>query len=328
MMPETAPSPIEVRDLTKTYGRITAVDGMSFTLGDAEILAVAGPDGAGKTSLFRSICGLVDFTAGEITVAGYSIRTDYDAIKPILGYMPQTFSLYPDLSVQENLAFYAGLFGIDRRAFQSRRKRLYEFSGLGPFADRRAQDLSGGMKQKLALSCNLIHSPRILVLDEPTTGVDPLSRRQFWDILGELRAEGSAILVSTPYMDEVARADRAIFMNRGRPLAGGTPDELVDLYDGRVFEVPLEAAGEEMRRLKTAGVRAGRFGATLHVYTHRMAGTASVAGALERAGLAATGVREIDPGLEDVFIQLMDAGPRGEPATTDTPGPERTGEDV
>jgi ABC-2 type transport system ATP-binding protein len=315
MTQQTAPNPIDVRNLKKLYGRITAVDGISFALGHAEILAVAGPDGAGKTSLFRSICGLVDFDQGEIVVAGHSIRTDFDAIKPILGYMPQTFSLYPDLSVEENLAFYAGLFGIDRHGFQSGKKRLYEFSGLGPFANRRAQDLSGGMKQKLALSCNLIHNPRVLVLDEPTTGVDPLSRRQFWDILGDLRADGASILISTPYMDEVARADRAIFMNRGGQLAEGTPDELVDRYKGRVFRIPVEVVSEEMRRLETAGVRAGRFGATLHVYTHPMADIASVAGALRRAGLSTEGIEEIDPGLEDVFIQLMGEEPGNESAT-------------
>jgi ABC-2 type transport system ATP-binding protein len=300
-----APPPIEVKDLRKAYGRVVAVDGVSLTLDKAEILAVAGPDGAGKTSLFRSICGLVDFVEGEIRVAGHDVRSEFDAIKPMLGYMPQAFSLYPDLSVEENLAFYAGLFGLDRDAFRQKCQRLYEFSGLGPFADRRAQNLSGGMKQKLALSCNLIHNPQVLVLDEPTTGVDPLSRRQFWDILGSLKAEGAAIVVSTPYMDEVERADRAVFINRGKLLAEGSPAELVGRYQGKVFEIPLEVRSEEMRSLTTAGIRAGRFGATLHVYTHEMVDQASVADALRRGGLDPTGITEIDPGLEDVFIQLM-----------------------
>jgi ABC-2 type transport system ATP-binding protein len=320
MNPGTQPTPIEVRGLNKIYGSILAIDQMSFDLGEAELLAVAGPDGAGKTSLFRSICGLIDFTEGEITVAGYDVRTDFEAIKPLLGYMPQNFSLYPDLSVEENLAFYGGLFGMSRKEFRRKRERLYEFSGLGPFRDRRAQNLSGGMKQKLALSCNLIHNPKVLVLDEPTTGVDPLSRRQFWDILGDLRAEGASIVVSTAYMDEVARADRAIFMNRGRLLAEGTPDELVDRYKGRVFEAPAEVTSAEMRRLEIAGVRAGRFGATLHVYTHEMADRGSVAEVLKRAGIVTGSIKEIDPGLEDVFIQLMGAEPGNENSGADHGG--------
>jgi ABC-2 type transport system ATP-binding protein len=297
--------PIEVRDLKKLYGSIVAVDGLSFSLGPEEILAIAGPDGAGKTTLFRSICGLVDADKGEIRVTGLDVPGRFDEVKPILGYMPQVFSLYPDLSVEENLSFYAGLFGLGRNELRQRKARLYEFSGLGPFADRRAQHLSGGMKQKLALACNLIHDPKVLVLDEPTTGVDPLSRRQFWDILADLKAGGASIVVSTPYMDEVARADRAIFMNGGRLLAAGSPPELIEKYSGRVYRVPLEVRGEDMRRLKELGIRAVRFGATLHIYVHEAADEDSVREALERAGLAPGQVNEIDPELEDVFIQLM-----------------------
>jgi ABC-2 type transport system ATP-binding protein len=310
-VPDT-PVPIEVKGLRKLYRSIVAVDSISFHLGRREILAVAGPDGAGKTTLFRSICGLVDVTQGEIRIAGLDIRTDFEKIKPILGYMPQVFSLYPDLSVEENLTFYAGLFGLARDEFRAKKERLYEFSGLGPFADRRAQNLSGGMKQKLALSCSLIHNPQVLVLDEPTTGVDPLSRRQFWDILAGLKADGASIVVSTPYMDEVARADRAIFMNRGRLLAEGTPQDLVGRYPGRVYEVPVEVTSAGMRRLDEMGIRAGRFGATLHVYTHEMVDGGSVTTALERAGLSPTGIKETEPGLEDVFIHLMGLEPGNE----------------
>jgi ABC-2 type transport system ATP-binding protein len=312
MTPGNTPVPIEVRGFKKLYGSIVAVDGIDLSLGKAEILAVAGPDGAGKTTLFRSICGLVDFTEGKISVDGYHIPKDFEAVKPILGYMPQIFSLYPDLSVEENLAFYAGLFGLSRDEFRTKKERLYEFSGLGAFADRRVQNLSGGMKQKLALSCNLIHNPEILVLDEPTTGVDPLSRRQFWDILADLKREGASILVSTPYMDEVGRADRAIFMNRGKLLAEGTPEDLVNRYQGRVYEAPVEVTSAGMRKLDGLGIRAGRFGATLHIYTHEMVDGGSVTTALEGAGLAPGGVKEIEPGLEDVFIQLMGVEPGNE----------------
>jgi ABC-2 type transport system ATP-binding protein len=309
--------PVEVKDLRKDYGSIIAVDGMSFRLGRGEILAIAGPDGAGKTTLFRSICGLVEITEGEIRVEGLDVRSRFDAIKPILGYMPQVFSLYPDLSVEENLSFYAGLFGLGRDDFRKRKQRLYEFSGLGPFANRRAQHLSGGMKQKLALSCNLIHEPRVLILDEPTTGVDPLSRRQFWDILAGLKAGGASIVVSTPYMDEVARADRAVFMNRGKPLAEGAPRDLVRRYSGQVYEVPLAVTGTEMRRLKDTGIRAVRFGAVIHIHTHEMADRDSVVAALGRAGLSPGPVRKIGPGLEDVFIQLMGMEPGNESSRTE-----------
>jgi ABC-2 type transport system ATP-binding protein len=223
--------------------------------------------------------------------------------------MPQTFSLYPDLSVEENLAFYAGLFGLGREEFGKRRERLYEFSGLRPFAKRRAEALSGGMKQKLALSCNLIHDPTVLVLDEPTTGVDPLSRKQFWDILAEIRGGGASILLSTPYMDEVGRADRAVFMDRGGFLATGAPADLVNLYGGKVFEAQAGVTGKQMRALKQGGTAAARFGATLRVYAAEDAVASGVAGALARAGVDAVGLRESRPGLEDVFVQLMGRNP-------------------
>jgi ABC-2 type transport system ATP-binding protein len=309
--------PIEVKGLRKTYGPIVAVDEVDLSLEAGEILAIAGPDGAGKTSLFRSVCALVDFDDGDVHVAGLDVRTDFDAIKPSLGYMPQAFSLYPDLSVEENLGFYAGLFGLSRDEFRKRRERLYEFSGLRPFARRRAEALSGGMKQKLALSCNLIHNPSVLVLDEPTTGVDPLSRKQFWDILAEIRSGGASILLSTPYMDEVGRADRAAFMDRGKFLAVGTPDDLVALYEGKLFEAAVEATGRQMRALRDGGTSAARFGSTLRIYAPEGTDDDAVADALGSAGVDARGLRESRPGLEDVFVQLMGQRP-DEPA--DAPG--------
>ena len=297
--------PIEVRSLRKTYGSVVAVDGVSLTLEDAEILAIAGPDGAGKTSLFRSICGLVAYDEGEVQVAGLNVPGEFDSVKPYLGYMPQAFSLYPDLSVDENLRFYAGLFGLGAEEFMKRRERLFEFSGLRPFARRRAEALSGGMKQKLALSCNLIHNPRVLVLDEPTTGVDPLSRKEFWDILAEIRDEGASILLSTAYMDEVSRADRAVFMDGGKFLAVGPPADLAGLYKGKVFEVPAEVTGDRLEALRAGGMRVGRFGAALRIYAPPGAGTGEIGLALSRAGIDAPEPKERRPGLEDVFVQLM-----------------------
>ena len=295
-----------VENLSKSYGRLTAVDSFGFAAREREIVALVGPDGAGKTSLFRSMCGLLQFESGRIEIAGYDVVTQFDRIKEILGYMPQTFSLYSDLSVEENLRFYAGLFGLDRRQFDIRKKPLYEFSGLGPFRTRRAGHLSGGMKQKLALSCALIHNPKVLILDEPTTGVDPLSRRQFWEILKSLRDDGATILISTPYMDEVARADRAVFMHQGKKLAEGTPSELARMFTGDVYRVRVEPTPERIRRLsEIEGVDVRRFGGSIHLYAGGKMTGAALAAQLDAIGIKADRIDKIPPDLEDTFIQLM-----------------------
>jgi ABC-2 type transport system ATP-binding protein len=297
---------VVVDNVVKTYDDLTAVDGFGFEAHEAEIFSLAGPDGAGKTSLFRAMCGLIGFDSGRIEIMGHDIATDFDRVKEILGYMPQTFSLYPDLSVEENLRFYAGLFGLDKSRFEREEERLYEFSGLGPFRRRRAADLSGGMKQKLALSCSLIHDPRVLILDEPTTGVDPLSRRQFWEILTSLRDDGATIVVSTPYMDEVERADRAAFMHRGKKLAEGTPDELAARYQGVVYRVKADPSEETIGQLSgIEGITVRRFGAGLHVYTAASMSMGDLKGKLAQFGIASDQVEKIGSELEDTFIQLM-----------------------
>ena len=297
---------VEIRGLTKTYGPIKAVDSMDLDLDEAEILAVAGPDGAGKTSLFRSLAGLVDFESSVAKIAGHDIHKEFDRIKPALGYMPQSFSLYPDLSVEENLRFYAGLFGLHKNDFAVRRERLYEFSGLGRFASRRAGKLSGGMKQKLALSCALVHDPRVLILDEPTTGVDPLSRRQFWEILFSLKKTGSAILVSTPYMDEVSLADRTVLVHRGKKLAEGTPADIADRFHGTVFRLRSAPTADLMTRARgIEGVVARRFGSSVHLYGPPGYSIDKLRDGLTRAGLP-TDVESLQPELEDVFVQMME----------------------
>lgn len=301
-------SAVEIENVTKTYDDLTAVDAFSFHAGEKEIVALAGPDGAGKTSLFRSMCGLISFDSGRIEIMGYDLKSDFDRIKKLLGYMPQNFSLYPDLSVEENLRFYSGLFGMDRRRFDEQKEPLYEFSGLGPFRTRRAGNLSGGMKQKLALSCALIHNPKVLILDEPTTGVDPLSRRQFWDILKSLRDNGAGIVVSTPYMDEIERADRAIFIHRGKKLAEGTPDELTRRYRGNVYLVRVDPTAERVRDLSAIeGIDIRRFGAALHVYTPIDMDTDTLREKLRGKDISPDAVERVEPELEDTFIQLMGA---------------------
>jgi ABC-2 type transport system ATP-binding protein len=297
---------IEVKNISKSYGDVKAVDDLSFAANKGEILAIMGPDGAGKTSAFRAVCGLITYDSGEIMIAGFDVAREFDKIKPHLGYMPQTFSLYPDLSVEENLTFYAGLFGLTKSEFGIKKKLLYEFSGLGPFNKRRASALSGGMKQKLALSCALIHDPEILILDEPTTGVDPLSRRQFWDILKNLRAGGSAIVISTPYMDEVLLADRAIFIFQGKKLAEGTPKELMRLFKGNVYRVAINPTPERMVQLnQVKGLRSRRFGSTIHIYPSGGRSIESFSDELGPLGINSDMITSIEPGLEDTFIQFM-----------------------
>lgn len=297
---------VEITNLTKLYGTLSAVDNFDLMASKGEILALVGPDGAGKTSTFRAACGLINFDRGKITIAAFDVTTQFDNIKPLLGYMPQSFSLYPDLSVEENLSFYAGLFGVIGRTFHEKKKRLYDFSGLGPFHARRAAALSGGMKQKLALSCALIHDPQVLFLDEPTTGVDPLSRRQFWDILKSLRAHGSTIIVSTPYMDEVALADRAIFIYQGKKLAEGTPQELVGKFSGRVYRADVNPTSERMEMInRIPGLISRRFGSSLHIYTGAGMTFDRLNSLLPETGIDPAQLSEIEPVLEDTFIQLM-----------------------
>jgi ABC-type multidrug transport system ATPase subunit len=297
---------IEVEKLTKRYDRLTAVEAFSFRAEGNEIVALVGPDGAGKTSLFRSLCGLLAFDSGSASVAGFDVGTQFEQIKPLLGYMPQLFSLYPDLSVEENLRFYAGMFGVKAGDFSRKKEPLYDFSGLAPFRKRRAGNLSGGMKQKLALSCALIHDPKVLILDEPTTGVDPLSRRQFWEILKSLRDEGATIIVSTPYMDEVALSDRAIFIHAGHKLAEGKPEELTGLYRGSVYDVrvtPTTDVINQVAALKGLDVR--RFGASLHVYADMGISIDEVTAQLNNLDIGDNYIIPIAPDLEDTFIQLM-----------------------
>lgn len=297
---------VQVAHLNKTYGSLHAVKDFSFVARGGEILALVGPDGAGKTSIFRAICGLIEYDSGEIKIAGFDTSRQFEKIKPFLGYMPQTFSLYPDLSVEENLYFYAGIFGLKRRQFNEKKEHLYQFSGLEPFRDRRAAALSGGMKQKLALSCALIHDPSVLMLDEPTTGVDPLSRQQFWDILKRLRKDGSTIIVSTPYMDEVALSDRAILVHKGTKLAEGTPAELVRQFKGKVYQVRMHLSVERIEKLnRIEGLAARRFGSYIHVYPPDGLTIEGFLEALTPMGITPDVIKPIPPNLEDVFIQLM-----------------------
>jgi len=298
---------ISINGLAKSYGQVKAVENFSLSADRGELVAVVGPDGAGKTTIFRTVCGLLDYDNGTISIAGHNIAAEFDRIKPLLGYMPQNFSLYPDLSVEENLHFYAGLFGLTGDNYEKKKKSLYEFSGLEPFAKRRAGMLSGGMKQKLALSCNLIHNPEILILDEPTTGVDPVSRRQFWNILKSLRQSGSTILVSTPYMDEVALADRAVFIHDGKKLIEGKPGELTSHFSGAIYQIRQMPSADLMHQLNQIdGLVSRRFGSSIHTHIPPGQNMDNYFDQLSALGIGRDSIKPIEPELEDLFIQLME----------------------
>jgi len=301
---------LNIKEVSRSYGSIKAVDKFSLVVPSEKITALVGPDGAGKTTLMRMVCNLIDLDSGEISIDGMNIAGQFDKIKPILGYMPQVFSLYPDLSVEENLKFYAGIFDVTGIAFGHKVEELYRFSNLKPFKDRRALALSGGMKQKLALSCALMHDPKILLLDEPTTGVDPLSRRQFWEILLNLRNNGVTILVSTPYMDEVARADNACFIFDGKKLIEGRPDDLPSIFEGKLFYLDKEPTSTLVKRINSIeGIIARRFGAGLHLLLNQDDKIENYFDKLRFVEIVPEQIKPIKADLEDCFIQLMEHHP-------------------
>ncbi len=267
-----AENAIEVSGLTKRYGTVTALDGVSFRVGRGELFGLIGPDGAGKTTLFRLLTTLLVPDAGFAAVDGFDTVRDYRRIRERVGYMPGRFSLYPDLSVGENLAFFAALFGVEIRDNYELIAPIY--SQIEPFRTRRAGKLSGGMKQKLALCCALVHRPSVLLLDEPTTGVDAVSRSEFWDMLSELKRRGISILVSTPYMDEARRCDRIALCNEGRVLGIDTPQGIVGTYGDPLYAL----SGDDMygllvRARRAPGVRSATLSARLTTWSQRRSST-------------------------------------------------------
>ena len=296
---------IRVRGLAKRYGAVTALDGVSLDVARGELFGLIGPDGAGKTTLFRLLATLLVPDAGTASVDGCDIVRDSRRIRERVGYMPGRFSLYPDLSVEENLAFFAALFGVDVRDNYDLVAPIYRH--LEPFRTRRAGKLSGGMKQKLALCCALIHRPRVLFLDEPTTGVDAVSRSEFWELLAGLKSRGITILVSTPYMDEAQRCDRIALVDRGRLLGIDTPQGIVGRFDGRLYAL----SGPEMYRLLCAARRmpgVGEcypFGSVHHLVAEEGFDPAAFLRQLAGEGFPDVRLEGTEPGIEDVFMKLM-----------------------
>jgi len=311
------PSAIRTEGLRRTFGDVTALAGLDLEVAEGEIFGLVGPDGAGKTTAMRLLTAVLAPTAGRATVAGLDVVRDAERLKEQIGYMSQRFGLYPDLTVLENLDFYADIYGVPARGRAARTERLLGFSQLTPFQDRLAGHLSGGMKQKLGLACALIHTPRVLFLDEPTNGVDPVSRRDFWRILYQLVRDGVTLFVSTAYLDEAERCNRLALLHEGRLLAVGSPAEVKRLMPGALLEVrtsaPRRLAALLRGRLDGAGV--GLFGDRVHV-------AAPAAGAAEtearirilatEAGLDLVSLRPVAPSLEDVFVSVV--GRSGDPA--------------
>ena len=301
---------IEVRGLTRRFGSLVAVDGLAFTVERGELFGLVGPDGAGKTTTLRMLAGVLPPSAGDADVLGRSVAHETELVKLDLAYMSQRFGLYADLTVQENLEFYADLYRVPAAERPARVERLYHFSNLAPFRDRLAGRLSGGMKQKLGLSCALIHEPRVLLLDEPTFGVDPVSRRDLWVIVHEMVARGVTAVVSTSYMDEAERFDRLALLDRGRALAIDRPETLQATMRGRLLG--LRAAVPRAARNVAAALpgvsRAAIFGEWVHVTVADAEREAPrVVEALAAAQVPVEEWRVVEPSLEDVFMDRVGA---------------------
>jgi ABC-2 type transport system ATP-binding protein len=304
---------VSLEGLTRDFGEERAVDGLTFQVAPGELFGIVGPDGAGKTTTLRMLAGVLRPTAGDATLAGVSIVHDRERVKHHIAYMSQRFGLYTDLTVRENIEFYADLYRVPGAERAPRLERLYAFSGLGPFEDRLAGQLSGGMKQKLGLCAALIHEPDILLLDEPTFGVDPISRRDLWLIIHEMVARGVSVIVSTAYLDEAERCDRVALLHRGRTVRIDTPDELRRRLHGQVLAVRTDRPRQTRDLLREDDVvrEAVLFGDVIHVTL----GAATTDWPAARERLVAGGVtileeNPVEPSLEDVFIDLV----RGEEA--------------
>ncbi len=304
---------VEVTGLVRRYGHLVAANDVSFTVRRGEMFGLIGPDGAGKTTTLRVILGLLAPHGGHVRTCGLDPWKDKDELSKRIGYLSQRFSLYGDLTVDENVAFFADIHGV--RKAKARGEELLDMLRMTPFRNRLADRLSGGMKQKLALACTLIHTPELLVLDEPTTGVDPVSRRDFWKILARLQRGGLTLLVTTPYLDEAERCQRVALMDRSRILNVSTPDEVRAQADGSMVEI---LATPKRRAMELIGARAEvkdveAFGERVHVALPRLDGaqalswTREVAAELRAQGLEVLSARPIQHSLEDVFIARIQA---------------------
>ncbi len=299
---------ITIQSLTRRFGELKAVDNLNLEIAPGEIFGLVGPDGAGKTTTLRLLCGLLDPTEGQVHVAGHDVAKDVDSVKDAIGYMAQRFGLYADLTVEENMDFYADLFGVMGRDRDDLKNRLLRMTRMEPFRARQAGKLSGGMKQKLALMCTLLHHPRILFLDEPTNGVDPVSRRDFWAILYQLIKNGLTVFVTTAYLDEAERCNRVGLMHRGRLVECDAPARLKSSIPEACYEVdaPDRRAARELLDHQPGVLSVESSGPVLHLFLRPHETSADqLRAAIAAAGLGEARFDRITPSLEDVFIALV-----------------------
>jgi ABC-2 type transport system ATP-binding protein len=302
-----APSIIRCENLCKNFGVTRAVTDLNLEVKEGELFGLVGPDGAGKTTTLRMFAGILQPTSGDAWVDGVSTSKDPEGLKKHIAYMPQRFGLYQDLTVMENLLFYADLFCVPKAVRAERIEKLFGFSRLGPFKDRLAGALSGGMKQKLGLACALIHSPRILLLDEPTNGVDPVSRRDFWKILYDLLKQGISIVVSTAYLDEAERATRVALMHHGSIIQLGEPQSLKNLVQGVIFELVSSDLNRSRALLSGAPdiLEVNVFGDGLHIRVAHEQVTGTIIKRLKDGGVDILSLDRIAPEMEDAFLSLI-----------------------
>jgi ABC-2 type transport system ATP-binding protein len=298
---------VEVKNLAKKFEHVTAVDNVNLEIHKNEIAGFIGPDGAGKTTLLRLLIGLLHPTSGSISLEGIPVSKNPRGIKKFIGYMPQHFSLYGDLSVSENLKFFSDLYSVPRKEFKSRKKELLEFSGLSPFEKRLARNLSGGMQKKLALACNLLHTPKILLLDEPTTGVDPVSRQELWNLLFKLNKSGVTLVITTPYMDEAQRCHKVGLIYSGQLLCYRPPQDLIIEMEDEIIEIILNDKSNKKNLAALPGLKnIYPFGEAFHlIFEPGSKGLKITQELIQKLGITAVSIREIQPSFEDAFINLI-----------------------
>jgi ABC-2 type transport system ATP-binding protein len=296
---------IHIQQVSHSFGTVQALEQVSIEVPRGELFGLIGPDGAGKTTLFRILATLLLPDSGTATVAGLDVQRDYKAIRNIIGYMPGRFALYQDLTILENLTFYAAVFGTTVAENYEQIKPIY--SQIEPYKNRRAGQLSGGMKQKLALCCALVHQPDLLLLDEPTTGVDPVSRQEFWEILQQLRKQGLTVVVSTPYMDEAALCDRIAFIQHGKILDEATPHHMIAKHRVPIWQLrgPNMFGLLHAARLWPGTAVCHAFGESHHLTPHQQAKMVDLQAFLTQKGFEQVSITAIEPTLEDTFMQLL-----------------------
>ncbi len=300
---------VEVTDLTRKFGDFVAVDRVSLSVEAGQVFGFLGPNGAGKSTTIRMLCGLLLPSSGSGRVAGFDIMTESETIKRHIGYMSQKFSLYDDLSVEENIDFFSGIYNVPRAKRTERKDWVLDMAGLTDKRDNLTRSLAGGWKQRLALGCAVLHEPPILFLDEPTSGVDPLSRRQFWDLIAQMAHGGTTVFVTTHYMEEAEYCDELALISRGKMIAKGTPAELKTTIPEDILEIRVEQPFEALEQLEGSDLvkDVALFGDTLHaVVEDADAAIAAVGDFLTEHGLASAGIVQVRPSMEDVFVSLVE----------------------